>query len=113
MLLAADSGSYGDCVGTQLNSPAILSVSYEIRADALSSIAIAIGIICAEMGYPALDPIAACAISLLIIRNSISMLLGAMDGLMDASIDEKVKRKMYNIIKRHPVAILSPSLYLS
>lgn len=93
---------YGHCVGTQLNSPAILSVAYEIRADALSSIAIAIGIVCAEMGYPALDPIAAGVISLLIIRNSISMLLGAMDGLMDASVDEKIKRKMNNIISRNP-----------
>lgn len=93
---------YGHCVGTQLNSPAILSVSYEIRADALSSVAIAIGIICAKTGYPVLDPVAACAISLLIIKNSITMLIGAMDGLMDASIDEKVKRKITNIINRNP-----------
>lgn len=93
---------YGHCVGTQLNSPAILSVSYEIRADALSSIAIAIGIVCAKAGYPALDPIAAGVIALLIIRNSINMLIGAMDGLMDSSIDEKVKRKITNIINRNP-----------
>ena len=93
---------FGSCIGNELNSPGILSVAIEQRADALSSVAIAIGITCALMGYPALDPIAACAISLLIVKNSITMLLGAIDGLMDASIDEKIKRKISNIINRNP-----------
>lgn len=93
---------YGYCVATQLNSPAILSVSLEIKADAMSSVAIAIGIICAEMGYPFLDPVAACIISLFIIKNSIHMLTAALDGLMDASIGSKLKRKISIIIKKNP-----------
>jgi len=93
---------YGNCVGTQMNSPAILSVAYEIKADAMSSIAIATGILFAELGYPILDPVAACVVSLLIIKNSIHMLMEAMDGLMDASISTKQKRKISNLIKRHP-----------
>jgi cation diffusion facilitator family transporter len=93
---------YGNCVGTQMNSPAVLSVAYEIKADAMSSIAIAIGILFAEFGYPFLDPVAACVVSLLIIKNSIHMLMGAMDGLMDASIDTKTKRKITTLIERHP-----------
>lgn len=93
---------YGNCVGTQMNSPAVLSVAYEIKADAMSSVAIAIGILFAEFGYPFLDPVAACVVSLLIIKNSIHMLMGAMDGLMDASIDTKTKRKITTLIERHP-----------
>lgn len=93
---------YGQCVGTQMNSPAVLSVSYEIKADALSSIAIAIGIIFAELGYPYLDPVAAGVIALFIIRNSIIMLMSSLDGLMDAAIDEKTNRKITNIIQRTP-----------
>lgn len=93
---------YGYCVGTQMNSPAVLSVAYEIKADAMSSIAIAAGIMFAEFGYPILDPVAACVVSLLIIKNSIYMLMESMDGLMDASIGAKQKRKISNLIKRHP-----------
>ena len=93
---------YGKCVGTQANSPAILSAAFEIHADMMSSIAIAIGIIGAELGYPILDPIAAAVVAILIIRNSIHMLMDAINGLMDGAIDQRVKRRIVNIVKRNP-----------
>lgn len=96
---------YGKCVGTQLNSPAVLSVAYEIKADAMSSIAIAIGILFADLGFPYLDPIAACVVSILIVKNAIHMLLSAMDGLMDSTISDSLKRKITNLLLRHPEVI--------
>lgn len=92
---------YGTCVGTQMNSPAVLSVAFEIKADAMSSVAIAIGIFVAEMGYPMFDPIAACVVAVLIMKHSIHIIKDAMDGLMDSSIDPALKRKITNLVKRH------------
>ncbi|MGR3177591.1 MAG: cation diffusion facilitator family transporter [Candidatus Anammoxibacter sp.] len=92
---------YGNCVATQLNSLAVKTVAYEIKTDAMTSIAIAIGILCAKLGYPIFDAIAACVVSALIIKNSIFMLRNAMDGLMDHSISPKQKRKICGIILRN------------
>lgn len=92
---------YGKCVAKQMNSIAVLTVAYEIKADAMTSIAIAIGIVCSELGYPLFDSIAACVVSVLIIKNSIQMLRNSMDGLMDHSISPKQKRKICSIVLRN------------
>lgn len=92
---------YGKCVATQMNSIAVLTVAYEIKADAMTSVAIAIGIVCSVLGYPLFDSIAACVVSVLIIKNSIYMLRNSMDGLMDHSISRKQKRKICAIILRN------------
>ncbi|MGR3219364.1 MAG: cation diffusion facilitator family transporter [Candidatus Anammoxibacter sp.] len=92
---------FGNCVAIQLNSLAVKTVAYEIKTDEMTSIAIAFGILCAKLGYPIFDSIAACVVSALIIKNSIHMLKNAMDGLMDHSISPKQKRKICGIILRN------------
>ncbi len=81
--------SYGFCAGKRLNSPATIANANENRADMLSSIAVVLGVTGARAGFAFADPLAAIAVALIILRMSSSLLLEALAGLMDRSIDKK------------------------
>ncbi|MBF0240553.1 MAG: cation transporter, partial [SAR324 cluster bacterium] len=73
---------YQKCVGQENNSPAIMSNAWDNRSDALSSAAVLFGIIVAVLGFPIADPLAAIAVSLVIVKIAVELLIDAVNGLM-------------------------------
>ncbi|WP_165916326.1 cation diffusion facilitator family transporter [Marinisporobacter balticus] len=73
----------------KLNSNALMSDAWHHRSDALSSIAVLFGIVGAMMGYGFLDPLAGIIVSIIVVRIGITILLVALDELMDAAIDQE------------------------
>ena len=71
------------CVGTQTNSPSIVAKAWESRSDVLSSVAVLVGILGAKMGFHFMDPLAAIAVGIIILRICVVMLKDAVVNLMD------------------------------
>ena len=71
------------CAGTQINSPSIVAKAWESRSDVLSSIAVLIGIIGAKMGFHFMDPLAAIAVGVIILKICVEMVKGSILNLMD------------------------------
>jgi len=83
--------SYGLCVGKKLNSPAMIANANENRSDMIASIAVAIGILLANCGFPILDPIAALIVGLMIGRMAITLGSSALKNLIDESLPAEKK----------------------
>lgn len=67
--------SYIIRMGKQINSPAIVADGQHQRTDIFSSIAVLIGAIVSNMGYPILDPIVAIFIGFLILRIAVKLFI--------------------------------------
>lgn len=73
-------------VGERLNSPTLLAVAQDQRADALSAVGSVLGIGGAMLGYPILDPVAAMGIGAYVVFfNAFPVLRANFDVLMDAA----------------------------
>ena len=83
--------SYGLCVGKKLNSPAMIANANENRSDMIASIAVSIGILLANLGFPILDPIAALIVGLMIGRMAITLGSSALKNLIDESLPAEKK----------------------
>ena len=79
------------CAGSQINSPSIVAKAWESRSDVLSSIAVLIGILGAKMGFHFMDPLAAIAVGVIIIRICILQVKGAMLNLMDKEPEQALE----------------------
>jgi len=86
----------GSCAGKKNNSPAILANAFENRADAISSVAVIIGIAGALLIHPICDPIAAMVVGVIIFINCMIELKKSLSGLMDRGLSpeavERIKR---------------------
>ena len=78
------------CAGTQINSPSMIAKAWESRSDVLSSAAVLIGIMGAKLGFHFMDPLAAIAVGVIIIRICIKMVKDAILKLMDKVPEEDV-----------------------
>lgn len=67
--------SYIIRIGKQINSPAIVADGQHQRTDIFSSVAVLIGAIVSNMGYPILDPIVAIIIGILIFRLAVKLFI--------------------------------------
>jgi cation diffusion facilitator family transporter len=76
------------CVGTQMNSPSIVAKAWESRSDVFSSIAVLVGILGAKMGFHFMDPLAAIAVGVIILRICIQMVREAALKLLDRAIED-------------------------
>lgn len=81
--------SYGFCAGKRLNSPAMIANANENKADMFSSIAVVFGVLGAHAGLVFADSLAAIVVAIVIIKMSVTLLIEALTGLMDKSIDKK------------------------
>ncbi|MBF0144762.1 MAG: magnetosome biogenesis CDF transporter MamB [Magnetococcales bacterium] len=90
---------YQSCVGRENNSPAIIANAWDNRSDAISSIAVMIGIGLAVFGFPIADPLAAAGVALVIIHIAVELIKDAIDGLMDASPEVEELREIYNVVR--------------
>lgn len=76
---------YTNLLGRKISSTAMTVYSWNLAADAFSSLAALIGIAAARMGFPLMDPIAAFILSLLVIKTGIEGFHRAYDELMDGA----------------------------
>ena len=67
--------SYIIRIGKQINSPAIIADGQHQKTDVFSSIAVLVGAIVSNMGYPILDPIVSLIIGLLIFRLAVKLFI--------------------------------------
>ncbi|HIJ85807.1 MAG: cation diffusion facilitator family transporter [Magnetococcales bacterium] len=90
---------YQSCVGRENNSPAIIANAWDNRSDAISSIAVMIGIGLAIFGFPIADPLAAAGVALVIVHIGIELIKDSINGLMDASPEVDELRVIYNVVR--------------
>jgi len=89
---------YQNCVGQENNSPAILANAWDNRSDALSSLAVLVGIIIAIAGFPIADNLAAVAVGFMVIRIGVELNTDAINGLMDSSIEIDDLKTIYDLV---------------
>ena len=89
---------YQNCVGQENNSPAILANAWDNRSDALSSLAVLVGIIIAIAGFPIADNLAAIAVGFMVIRIGVELNTDAINGLMDSSIEIDDLKTVYDLV---------------
>lgn len=91
----------GQCAGKRMNSPALLANSFENRADAISSIAVCIGIVFAILVHPAADPLAAMLVGVIILVNCYHEGKKALAGLMDRSLSDNLVDRIRAVAQSH------------
>jgi len=92
----------GQCAGVRAGSPALLANSFENRADAASSVAVALGIILAILVHPACDPMAALVVGILIFADCVHKGHKALRGLMDhRSLSPAVHQRIRELVAGH------------
>jgi cation diffusion facilitator family transporter len=93
---------YQICVGTENNSPAIIANAWDNRSDAISSVAVLVGVVASVAGFPIADTLAALGVSLLVGKIGIELIAEAVKGLMDTSVDNEMLTSVWQIAKAHP-----------
>mgnify|MGYP002633271613 CR=1 FL=1 len=93
---------YQNCVGTENKSPAIIANAWDNRSDAISSLAVLVGIVIAVLGFPVMDAVAAIAVGFLVIRIGIELNMEAIYGLMDTAIDIDELKTVYHLALETP-----------
>ncbi|MDP3486676.1 MAG: cation diffusion facilitator family transporter [Bacillota bacterium] len=81
-------------VGKRIGSTALEAEAWHHRSDAISSVAALLGVGGAYLGYPALDPIAGLAVSLLIIQMGAKLYVQSVRALIDEAPAEQVVNKI-------------------
>ena len=71
------------CAGSQINSHSMVAKAWESRSDVYSSIAVLIGIVGSRMGFTFMDPLAAIAVGLIILKICIEMIKDSTLYLID------------------------------
>ena len=87
---------YTRIVGERINSPAIITNAWHHRSDALSSVAVLIGIAGAQIkpSWAALDPIAAIIVSALIVKVGASFVVSAIKEFIDTAPNKAVMNRI-------------------
>lgn len=87
--------------GKKLNSPAVVANAWHHRSDALSSLGVAIGIGGALLlggNWRVLDPLAAMAVSVFIMKVAVELLKPCMDELLEKSLPAEVEKQIVETI---------------
>lgn len=85
-------------VGRSIDSPIIVANAWHSRSDAISSLAVLIGLIFSMLGLPWLDPVMAIVVAILIGKIGWDFLWNSVTELVDTSIDLATKQKIEKII---------------
>lgn len=91
-------------IGKQIKSPAIVADGKHQKTDIFSSIAVLIGVIASNFGYPILDPIVALIIGILILKTAYDIGKENIDNIMgkvpsDELIDNIKKLQIILLLK--------------
>ena len=91
---------YTHKVGKETNNQALIADAWHHRSDAISSIAAAVGILGANMGFPILDPIAGVIVAVLIIRVGWNIIVDAINSLMVKAPPKEDSQEISSIVKK-------------
>lgn len=93
--------SYGFCAGKKLNSPAMIANAQENRSDMLSSVAVLIGVLAANIGFPMLDALAAVLVGVMIAKSAVVLGIKAFKNLIDESLASDKKRLIEKVVYQY------------
>jgi len=91
-------------LGKQIKSPAIVADGKHQKTDIFSSIAILVGVVVSNMGYPILDPIIALIIGGLILKTAYEITKENIDNIMGRVPSEEFIRKIKKVAEEAPEA---------
>ncbi|GAB1360031.1 cation diffusion facilitator family transporter [Porphyromonadaceae bacterium] len=92
---------YTIIVGKRINSPSVIANAWHHRSDAFSSIGTGLGIGGAIMlgdSWRILDPIAACIVSLFILKIAVKMLIPGIDELLERALPTDKQKEICSAI---------------
>jgi len=92
---------YAHCAGKKLNSPGVVAIANENKADMISGVAVLIGVLAANMGFVILDSVAAIIVGLIIAKTAITLGLASFRDIMDASLPSEKERLIEKVILRY------------
>lgn len=86
-------------VGKRIQSPLLCSNAWHNRIDALSSLAVLIGVIFARYSFPFFDSIAAILVSLLVIKMGVSLAWPSVKELVDTGVTKQTTEEIMRQIR--------------
>ncbi|WP_405268337.1 cation diffusion facilitator family transporter [Methanobrevibacter sp.] len=89
-------------IGEEINSPAIVADGKHQRTDIFSSVAVLVGVVVSNMGYPILDPIIGLVIGLLILKTAYEIGKENIDNIMGKIPSEDLIRRIEKIANKTP-----------
>ncbi|MBF0146043.1 MAG: cation transporter [Magnetococcales bacterium] len=93
---------YMSCVGRENNNLVITAAAWDNRNDALSALAILVGVVASKLGATWADHLAALAVSLLVIRAGLVIVTDAVKGLLDVTAPEHVLHEVEEVVGMVP-----------
>lgn len=91
-------------IGRKINSPAIVADGKHQKTDIFSSIAVLVGVIVSNMGYPILDPIVGLIIGILILKTAYEIGKENIDNIMGKIPSERLIKRIESIANSTPHA---------
>lgn len=91
-------------IGKEIKSPAIVADGKHQKTDIFSSIAILVGVVVSNMGYPILDPIVGLVIGLLIVKTAYEIAKENIDNIMGKVPSQNLINKIKYIADNTPYA---------
>ncbi|RDV82988.1 cation diffusion facilitator family transporter [Ammonifex thiophilus] len=88
--------------GEEYNSPALKADALHLRADSVSALVVLVSLVGAWLGYPFLEKIATVVVILFLARAGGEIMVDALRGLLDASVDYATLDKIRETIARDP-----------
>ncbi len=101
---------YMSCVGRENNNLVITAAAWDNRNDALSALAILLGVVAAWLGMTWADHLVALVVSLLVMRAGLMIVTDAVKGLLDARAPEHILKEVEEIVDFLPEVRCKKSL---
>ncbi|WP_407455044.1 cation diffusion facilitator family transporter [Methanobrevibacter sp.] len=89
-------------IGEEINSPAIVADGKHQRTDIFSSVAVLVGVVVSNMGYPILDPVIGLIIGLLILKTAYEIGKENIDNIMGKIPSEDLIKRIEKIANKTP-----------
>lgn len=89
---------FSTSLGKKIKSDVLIADAWHHRSDAIASVAVGLGIIGANYGFPLLDPIFGIIVSMIIIYVGIDLIRNSSNLLIGNAPDEEIVRKIKNIV---------------
>ena len=89
-------------IGKQIKSPAIVADGKHQKTDIFSSIAVLVGVVVSNMGYPILDPIIGLVIGFLILKTAYEIGKENLDNIMGKVPSEEFINEIKRVVEKTP-----------
>ncbi len=89
-------------IGKKIHSKLLIANAWHNRSDAASSAVVVLGVSASLLGYPFIDSVAACVVSLLIINMGIRIGWASVQELIDTGLDKEKLSLLHETIQKVP-----------